>query len=137
MPRRKPAPAASSHLRRAIDVLEQNGRPILPPALATLARVELARERPDAALALTRRAIGEAEALGGLESGEAIMYLTHAEALWHSGARGEAIAAICFARDRIERLAARIEDPALRRSYREAVEENARTIALAAEWTQA
>jgi tetratricopeptide (TPR) repeat protein len=128
---------AERELRRAIDVLEKNGRPILPPALASLARVELERGRPDAALALTRRAISEAESLGGLESGESIMYLTHAEALWHSGARGEARAAICFARDRIEGLAARIADPYLQRSYREAVEENARTIALAAEWGEA
>ena len=77
------------------------------------------------------------ESLGGLESGESIMYLTHAEALWASGARDDALAAIRFARDRIEGLAARITDPALRRSYREAVEENARTIALAAEWLPA
>jgi hypothetical protein len=62
------------------------------------------------------------------------MYLTHAEALWQSGARDEAKGAIRFARDRIELLASRIEDPALRRSYREAVEENAHTIALAADW---
>jgi len=128
---------AERELRRAIEVLEQNGRPILPPALAAMARVELARGRADAALALTRRAISETEALGGLESGEATMYLTHAEALWASGARDDALAAIRFARDRIERLAARISDPALRRSYREAVDENARTIALAAEWLPA
>ena len=129
--------AAERELRRAIDVLEQNGLPILPPALAAMARVELARGRSDAALALTRRAISVTESLGGLESGESIMYLTHAEALWASGARDDALAAIRFARDRIEGLAARITDPALRRSYREEVEENARTIALAAEWLPA
>ncbi|HEU5057002.1 MAG TPA: tetratricopeptide repeat protein, partial [Kofleriaceae bacterium] len=128
---------AERELRRAIEVLESNGRPILPPALAALARVELARGRADGALALTRRAIGEAEALGGLESGEAVMYLTHAEALWESGAHEEARAAIRFARDRIESLAARITDPVLRSAYREKVEENARTIALAAEWLAA
>jgi tetratricopeptide (TPR) repeat protein len=128
---------AERELRRSIEVLEQNGRPILPPALAALARVELARDRPEEALALTRRAIEVAESFGTLESGESVMYLTHAEALWQSGARDEGLAAILFARDRIERLAGQIADPALRRSYREDVEENARTIALAAEWTAA
>jgi tetratricopeptide (TPR) repeat protein len=128
---------AERELRRAIEVLENNGRPILPPALAALARVELARDRTTSALELTRRAISESEALGGLESGEAVMYLTHAEALWQSGAHEEARTAIRFARDRIESLAARIADPVLKDAYREKVEENARTIALAAEWLTA
>ncbi len=128
---------AERELRRAVAVLEHNGRPILPPALAALARVELERGRAAGALELTRRAIGEAEALGGLESGEAVMYLTHAEALWQSGARDQARTAIRFARDRIEGLAARIGDPVLRSTYREKVEENARTIALADEWLTA
>ena len=128
---------AERELRRAIAVLEQNGRPILPPALAALARVELARGRTGSALELTGRAIAESEALGGLESGEAVMYLTHAEALWQRGAREEARTAIRFARDRIESLAARISDPVLRSAYREKVEENARTIALAEEWLTA
>ena len=125
---------AERELARAVEVLEQNGRPILPSALAALARVELARGRPERAVDLTRRAIAEAASLGGLESGEAVMYLTHAEALWHSGAAEEARTAIRFARDRIESLAARITDPVLRSAYREKVEENARTIALAGEW---
>ena len=124
---------AEEMARRAVHVLEQNGRPLLPTARTALALVALARGRADEALELMRTAVKEVMD-GGLEAGESMLYLAHAEALWATGAHAEAREAIRAARVRIETVAAAIDEPALRASYLGAIEENARTLELARRW---
>jgi tetratricopeptide (TPR) repeat protein len=97
----------------------------------TLASIELARGRAVEALDAAREAIELVESLGGIEEGEALVRLAHAEALEATGdlagarvAFGEALAAI-HAR------LARVPDPAWRARLM-AVAEHARTFARAA-----
>ncbi len=123
--------------RQAVSVLEVNGRPLLPTARTALALVALARGRADEALGHTRTAVAEAAESGGLESGESMLYLVHAEALWAAGAQAEARDAIGAARARVQAVAAAIDEPALRASYLGRIEENARTLELAARWLDA
>jgi eukaryotic-like serine/threonine-protein kinase len=73
------------------------------------------------------------DALGGLEEGEALVRVVHAEALRATGDDAGARAAIRAAKARLDARAAKLEDPALERSFRTRVPENARTLELAAE----
>ena len=102
-------------------------------ALALLSRNALDQGRVDEALALSEEA-SELAAKGGLDEGEALVRLAHAEALWASGDHEAASVAITAARDRLLEAAAKLSDRAWRKSFLENVEENARTIARAAEW---
>jgi hypothetical protein len=68
--------------------------------------------------------------LGALEEGEALVRLTFAEALAAVGDTG-AVAAIAEAKDALITRAKNIENPKLRQSFLERVEENAATFALA------
>ena len=102
-------------------------------ALALLARNAIHEGRVDEALALSEQA-SELAAQGGLEEGEALVRLARAEALWASGDREGAVVAIAAARDRLLEGAAKLTDPAWRKSFLEKVEENAETLARAAEW---
>jgi len=102
-------------------------------ALATLARVLLARGLPSKALWAAEEAIELLEQLGGIDDGESLIRLTFAEALVAAGEHARAAAAIASARTRLLARAARIADLSWRRSFLEAVPENARTLALADE----
>ncbi len=124
---------AEREVRAAIDVVK-NIPPTLAVASGVLAKVLLARGAHDEALTAATTAIGLLESLGGVEEGEALVRLVHAEALHASGDLPGARAAITAARDRLDVRAQRLRDPALRRSFLEAVPENARTVALAASW---
>jgi tetratricopeptide (TPR) repeat protein len=70
----------------------------------------------------------------GVEEGEIMARLAHAEALRGMGRIDASCEAIEIARDRVLDLAARISDGAWRASFLERVPENARTLALAHEW---
>jgi len=112
----------------------------LPPlralALATLANVRLAQDRPAEALQAARQAHGVAESLGQGE-GEAVVRLAYVEALVACGDLEGAGAAVEVARRRLLLRAARISDSAWRASFLEAVPEHARTFELASRWLEA
>ena len=96
----------------------------------TLARLHLAARRPEEALALTSQAMKWRAARGGVGHAESALRLSHAEALEASGQRDLARAARREARASLLDRAAKIEDPAARATFLEAVPENAATMAL-------
>jgi tetratricopeptide (TPR) repeat protein len=100
-------------------------------ALGTLARVMLAEGRPEEARPLAEEAMALVASLGGLEEGEPMVRLGHAEALLACGDEAAAREALAIARDRLLALAAKISDPARRASLLANVPEHARTLALA------
>jgi hypothetical protein len=122
---------AEQEARRAVEVLAAwpSEHPV---ALAVLARVLLARSRPEEALAVTKEALAEMGAMGGMPEGESWCRLVYAEALHALGDPG-ASAALAEARRRVLDRAARIGEEALRESFLGAIPENARTLALARE----
>jgi hypothetical protein len=106
-----------------------------PGVLASLARLRLAQGRAAEAREAAEDAFATAEAIGGYGMFRgAFLRLTRAEALHATGALDAARAAIADARARLLAIAGTIEDPAYRRSFLEAVPENARTLALAGDW---
>ncbi|HWO26591.1 MAG TPA: protein kinase, partial [Kofleriaceae bacterium] len=106
-----------------------------PGVLGTLAMLRLAQGRAAEALAAAEDAVARCAALGGCGMFRgAFVRLAHAEALDASGAHEAARGAIAAARDRLFAIAGRIADPAYRRSFLEAVPENARTLELARAW---
>lgn len=107
--------------------------PVRAYALATRARIRLANEEPERALADALEAMRMLEQLGGIEEGDALVRLAHAEALYATGDREGARAAIEGAKARVIARAEKLGD-AIRARFLENVEENARTIALDAEW---
>jgi hypothetical protein len=121
---------AEREARNAVRLLETSG-PLYPYALATLARVLLARGELDAALAHATLAEGSIERGGGVEEGEAIIRLTHAECLAAAGHAERASAAIAAAGDRLLERAARIADPRWRESFLRNIPEHARTLEMA------
>jgi tetratricopeptide (TPR) repeat protein len=108
---------------------------VAPPsravALALLARALLARGNAAEALAPAAEAFAQLEATGGLEEGEALVRLVHAEALDAAGQPGEAGAARAAAHARLLERAARIRDPDIRERFLRQVPEHAATLAAA------
>ena len=125
---------AEREARTAVEFFRA-ASPLRAYALATLAEVQLARGAPASALESAEEAMKLLEALGHLEEGEALARLVHAEALHRTGAIELAAAAITKARDQLLSRAAKITDAAWRSSFLTRVPENARTLALAEEWT--
>ncbi|MEJ7731433.1 MAG: protein kinase [Polyangiaceae bacterium] len=101
-------------------------------ALGVLAVVRIARGGD--ALTPARKAIELLEEIGGVEEGESLIRLAHAEALAASEHTEAAASAIRAARDRLEARAAKIADPSHRASFRERVPDNARTLELFRAW---
>ena len=106
-------------------------------ALAVLAAVRLERGAAAEALVSAAEAMQLLDRLGGLEEGESLSHLIHAEALHATGDILSARAAIATARERLLARAERISDASLRASFLERVPENARILALAAAWSDA
>jgi tetratricopeptide (TPR) repeat protein len=110
---------------------------VAPPArahaLAVSAQVKLAKGDTDRALAEALEADTLLQQVV-LDEGEATVRLVHAEALFAAGKTEEARTAIATARARLLERAARIRDAEQRRSFLEAVPENARTLSLAERW---
>jgi tetratricopeptide (TPR) repeat protein len=125
--------AAEAHAAAAAEALAV-APPLRAHALAIGAGIALARGRTDEALARAREAMGVLESLGGLEEGEALVRLVHAEALHASGDLPGACRAVLAARAQVLTRAAKLVDPLVRASFLGAVAENARTLALAAAW---
>ena len=107
--------------------------PMHAQALAVLADVLLARERVGEALEAAAEAAKLLASLGTIHEGEALIRLSHARAL-HAAGDERALPAIAEAQGCLLTRAAKLQEPALRASFLEQVPENARTLALAAQW---
>ena len=101
--------------------------------LATLASARLSQGRVAEALAAAREAIGKVEPPPLRADHEPLIRLVYVEALHASGDHDSARAALVIARARLLETAAKIGDPALRRSFVDDVADNARTLRLAEE----
>ena len=122
------------------DAAEQDGRaaaaalevapPLRSAALAVLARALIGLGRVDEALTAAREAHQILESLGGIEEGEAMVRLVHAEALHASGDQAAFAVAILRARERLVARAAQLSDVAWRARFLEGVPANARTLEL-------
>jgi tetratricopeptide (TPR) repeat protein len=124
---------AEAEARRAIEV-SSNSPAVRALALGALAEVRLKRGFPSEALSLTRDALQLLMRVGGIEEGEALVRLLHAEALRATGAEEDSRRAIIEARDRLLQRVGRIGDEAMRKSMLERVPTHARTLELAAAW---
>jgi tetratricopeptide (TPR) repeat protein len=121
--------------REATATLEQGaGFPSArAAALGALALVALHRGRWSDALGLAQRGLDLASRGGWLRDGS-VLRLARAEALHALGRWDDARAAIREARDRIQRIAATLDQPEQRESFITNVDANARTLKLAHEW---
>ena len=127
-----PAEAAA---RRAVALLDAapGSRAM---ALAVLAQTLLKQDNKSEALDRAREGMDLLRSLGALEEGEALVRLTFGEALSAAGDPA-AHAIIVEARSALLARAANIEDPAMRKSFLECVDENAATLALASQMSPA
>jgi hypothetical protein len=106
-----------------------------PAVLGTLSALRLAEGRIEEAVAAADEAVSLCTTMGGCGMFRgAFVRLAHAEALHASRSFTAARIAIAEARAHLLATAARIPDPAYRRSFLEEVPENARTLALALAW---
>jgi tetratricopeptide (TPR) repeat protein len=121
---------AARHAQAAAELL-QIAPPLQPAARAVEARALLSLGRNAEALAVAREAYNALVTLGGLEEGEAMVRLVHAEALAATGAAEAFREAITEAREHLLARAAKIRDPVWRDRFLHAVPDNARTLALA------
>jgi eukaryotic-like serine/threonine-protein kinase len=87
-----------------------------------------------AALARVEEASALLDELGGIEEGEALVPLVHAEVLCAAGREVEARERIGAAAARLRERAARIADDAWRVSFVDGVREHRRTLELAVAW---
>jgi tetratricopeptide (TPR) repeat protein len=104
-----------------------------PFAETTLAEVLLRSGGADEALARIVPIVAEAQGPRGVDEGDALAHLVHAEALAALGRQAEARVAIRAARDRIEERAARISHAGWRATF-VTVPEHRRVLELAAAW---
>lgn len=117
----------------AVD-MTPNAAPARAFALGALAYAQLSHGRPMAALEAAEQAMEMLEAIGGIEEGESLIRFVFAQAKRHTGDVEGAAFAIGAARDRLDARAQMIADPAFRKSFLNAVPENAETMRLASEW---
>src|SRR5262249_3413858 len=120
-------PRAEQELRAAVDG-SASAPAIRAYALANLADLLFAQERPAEASAPAEEAMALLLHLEGVEEGESLIRLQHAFALEARGDTGGAAAAVGEARRRLLERADRINDPRLRRSFLDHIPENARTL---------
>ncbi|WP_437837507.1 protein kinase domain-containing protein [Sorangium sp. So ce1153] len=124
--------AAEAEARAASELL-QSAPPLRAAAWALSARVLLRKGLADEALALSGEALSLLESLGAVEEGETLIRLVRAEALFASGRRDEAIAAIAKARHSVLSRAGQLSNPRYRDRFLAALD-NSETLALAARW---
>jgi len=93
-------------------------------ALGALAAALLGRGEALAALGASREGMALLATVGALEEGEEKLRFVHAAALEANGQTEEAARELTSARERLRERAARIQDPAWRRSFLENVPEN-------------
>jgi tetratricopeptide (TPR) repeat protein len=117
---------------RAIEVCS-GSPPMRAQAMASLADVMLAGDRPDDALQVATDAAALLDELGGIEDGEALVRIVHVEALYRVGRTDDADRILARARDRLLECASKITDSDLREGFLGRIPENRRTLALASE----
>jgi tetratricopeptide (TPR) repeat protein len=118
--------------RNALEALKV-APPLRPEALAVLSSALLARSRTQEAVTTAADAVALMQALGGVERGESLVWLSQVEALRAAGRDEEARQAARIGTRSIWTRAATIQDSALRERFLRDVPPNARLIALAAE----
>ena len=121
---------ASEHVQAALDA-SASAPPIRAYALAIFADIQVARGTAAEGYAAAAEAMGILEELEGVEEGEALIRLVHAQALEARGQGIEAQSRIVEARQRLLERADRITDARLRRSFLDHIPEHARTLAMA------
>lgn len=119
---------------RALEVLERSAPPLVPMALATLARLQLAQGEGVSALELSTRAHERLESAGAVEFGAHSIRRAHAEALAANGRQSEAAALVADAARRLHDEAERLADPRLAQCFLEAVVDNRILLELAGAW---
>jgi serine/threonine protein kinase len=122
---------ADAHIRSALEA-SASTPPIRAYALAIFADIQMASGAPEEAYAAASEAMSILEELTGVEEGEALIRLLHAQALEAMGHTAQAQTRINEARLRLMERADRITDTRLRRSFLDHIPENARTLAMAA-----
>ncbi|MFO0586480.1 MAG: protein kinase [Polyangiaceae bacterium] len=120
---------ASAEREARLAVETAPAPPLRAHALAALSQILLSRGRRDVAFTFAAEAKAILDQLGAIEEGESLVRLAHAEAALETGQK-DAHEAAADAREHLLARAAKIADPALRRSFLENVPENARTLAL-------
>lgn len=125
---------AAHEASEGIRIAKEAAPPVAPMGFAALAQARLAQGRDKEALAAIGSALEQVQTSGEIEGGDSLLHLVLAETRHALGDRAEAESAITTAKDRLLERAARIRDPALRRSFLENVPDNARTLALAKAW---
>src|SRR5439155_14627361 len=127
--------AAASEVRQAVARAAATS-PARAHALAYLAQIQLAQGHAGSALASAAEAVRLLEEMGGMDEGESLVRLVHAEALHASGAVAEARAALDRAAVRLRERAGSISEPHWRDCFLTRVAENARTLELHQEWSR-
>jgi eukaryotic-like serine/threonine-protein kinase len=94
-----------------------------------LARAWLRRDQAREAVELLDPIVVQLDRVGGAEAGDALVRVTHVEALRAVGETDRAHEALTRARARLLARADEIKKPELRQSFLENVPENARTLA--------
>lgn len=120
---------AEHEARLAVTQLPEG--PTRPMALATLSRILLGLGRTGEALEVAREAMDTFSALEGVEEGESLVRLAHAEALLAGGHREAARKAVVEAVGRLDVRGRKIRDLARRASFLERIAENAKLMDLA------
>ncbi|WP_433936856.1 serine/threonine-protein kinase PknK [Sorangium cellulosum] len=126
-------PEAAAREARAAEALLDRAPPLRAYAVAVLGRALLHLGRAPDALAAAQRARALLDEVG-VEEGESVVRLVHAEALWACGQSAEAAQAIAAARARLLERAAKIRDAVFRGHFLERAADNARTLELARAW---
>ena len=117
----------------ARDVVPRRS-PVRGAAMAVAARASLSLGHAGQAVVQAREAVDVANEVGSLEAGESLARLVHAEALAAMGNMDGARIALASAKERLLSRANRLAGERWRRGFLERVPDNARTLALAAEW---
>jgi tetratricopeptide (TPR) repeat protein len=131
--RRGDLDAAAREVQDAIALLATHPRNHMG-ALATFADIRLAQHRPAEALAIAEQALSVQRSLPPAYAVDAYPPLVHAEALHATGDHAGARELIAAMRAALLERTERIGDPAFRKSFLEAVPQNARLLARAKEW---
>ncbi|WP_437990691.1 protein kinase domain-containing protein [Sorangium sp. So ce145] len=128
--------AGAEREARLAEALE-SASPFRVTAMAIRARALIGLGRAAEALAAAGEALAALESLGGIEEGESMIRLVHAEAFSAVGDAASAAVAISSARDKLLDRAAGVRDPEWRGRFLSHVPDNARTLELASQWVGA
>jgi tetratricopeptide (TPR) repeat protein len=127
------AGAAEREARAAAEMAAASP-PLQSFALGTLSQSLLAKGSAGEALAAARSAVEILDSLGGIDEGEVIVLLSHADALHANGHEEAARAVIRAAEERLSARAAKIQEAAFCESFLTRVPENAAIAERAEAW---